>query len=186
MTVRKVIVFLTMVGLLLLTAGPSMASEDEWYEHGRGYRGSSAKFYGVIESMPQGGYEGIWIVDGRKVLVTKQTFIEEEYGRATTGAYIEVKGYYEGDIFRAYKIEVKRAGNYKQSYFSKFYGVIEWMPKDSKEGVWIISGKAVKVGNRTRIKEEYGRLSIGATVEVKGNPSTDLFIASEIEVKGGK
>ena len=183
MTVRKLIVFVTMVGLMFLMAGNSSGSEDEWYEHGRGYSGSTAKFYGVVESMPEKGYEGIWIVDGRRVLVTNQTFIEEEYGRATTGAYVEVKGSYSGDTFRAYKIEVKRSGNYKPSYSNKFYGVVEWLPKDTKEGVWIISGKAVKVGRHTRIKEEYGRLSVGAYVEVKGNPSGEVFIASEIEVK---
>ncbi len=183
---RRFIVFLTIVGLFFLTTAPTIASEDDWYEHGRGYRGSTAKFYGVVERMPEAGYEGIWIVDGRRVLVTKQTYIEEEYGRATMGAYIEVKGYYEGDTFKAYKIEVKRSGNYRPSYSNKFYGVVEWMPKDSKVGIWIISGKAVKVGRHTRIKEEYGKLSIGSTVEVKGNSSADLFIASEIEVKSGK
>ncbi len=183
MEAKKLIVLVTIVGVLLFVTGKSLASEDEWYEHGRGWNGNSAKFYGVVESMPEMGYEGVWIVDGRRVLVTKQTYIEEEYGRATVGAYVEVKGTYSGDTFRAYKIEVKRGGTYKPSYSSKFYGVVEWMPKDRKEGIWIINGRGVKVGKHTRIKEEHGRLSIGAYVEVKGNPAGDIFVAHEIEVK---
>ncbi len=182
MTVRKFIIFITIFGMLLST-GRIMASEDEWYEHGRGYSGSTAKFYGVVESMPEKGYTGVWVINGRKVLVTEQTYIEEEYGRATKGAYVEVKGVYSGDTFKASKIEVKRSGNYKPSYRSKFYGVVEWMPRDGKEGVWIISGRAVKVDRHTRIKEEHGRLSVGAPVEVKGNPLGEVFVASEIEVK---
>ncbi len=184
MKARKLIVLMTMAGLFLFMTGRSMASENEWYEHGRGNSGSSAKFYGVVESLPDNGYEGIWIIDGRKVVVTNQTYVEEEYGKAATGAYVEVKGSYSGDTFRAYKIEVKRGGNYAPPSSSKFYGVVDWMPEDGKEGVWIISGKAVKVNRHTRIKEEHGRLSAGTTVEVKGNPSGEIFIATEIEVKG--
>jgi hypothetical protein len=52
---------------------------------------------------------GIWTVSGKQVEVTKDTYIEEEYGKAEVGAYVEVKGKQDGKIFKANKIEVKRA-----------------------------------------------------------------------------
>ncbi len=74
--------------------------------HGSGY--TRAKFYGIIEMMPKSGLEGKWKVNGRTINVTPRTRIEEEYGKAVTGAYVEVKGGYSGNSFIAYKIEVKR------------------------------------------------------------------------------
>lgn len=78
------------------------------HKHGLGY--THAKFYGIIEKMPDKGMEGAWQVNGRMINVTPRTRIEEEYGRAVTGAYVEVKGGYSGESFVARKIEVKRSG----------------------------------------------------------------------------
>lgn len=95
---------------LVLTAGAILASEYERrggkdYEHHERYEG---KFYGTVSKIPEGGI-GTWVINGKEVLVTKETLIEEEYGKAVVGAYIEVKGKYDGKTFTAYKIEVKRA-----------------------------------------------------------------------------
>ncbi len=74
--------------------------------HDAGY--TQAKFYGIIEEMPKSGLDGKWKINGRTVNVTSRTRIEEEYGKAVTGAYVEVKGEYSNNSFIAYKIEVKR------------------------------------------------------------------------------
>lgn len=70
----------------------------ERYEH---------EFYGTIENLPE-GLIGIWTVSGMKVEVTKDTYVDEKYGKVTVGAYVEVKGKKEGRIFKAYKIEIKK------------------------------------------------------------------------------
>lgn len=99
------------VGLaLVLTTGMVLASEherleDRNYEHRERYE---SKIYGTVIKIPEGSL-GTWVVDGKEVLVTKDTFIKEEYGKAVVGAYVEVKGNYDGKTFKAYKIEVKRS-----------------------------------------------------------------------------
>lgn len=106
--VAAFVVFMLAMG----SAAYAVASEDEYeeYDHYREYPG---KFYGTVEGMPETGREGIWIINGREVLVTGGTKIEEEYGRAAAGAYVEVKGNYSGKLFTAYEIEVKEASRYR-------------------------------------------------------------------------
>lgn len=106
---KNLIAVLTVCLTLVFTAGVVFASEYERhgreYEHHERYEG---KFYGTVSKIPEGGI-GTWIINGKEVMVTEETIIEEEYGKATVGAYVEVKGKYDGKTFRAYKIEVKRA-----------------------------------------------------------------------------
>lgn len=99
------------VGLaLVLTTVTVLASEHERsggrrYEQHERYE---SKIYGTVSKIPEGGL-GTWIVNGKEVLVTKDTFIKEEHGKAEVGAYVEVTGSYDGKTFTAHKIEVKRA-----------------------------------------------------------------------------
>ncbi|MFZ7125111.1 MAG: DUF5666 domain-containing protein [Desulfobacterales bacterium] len=81
--------------------GVSMARDD----HGR--RGRH-EIHGVVERLPDSGFEGTWIVDGQKVLVTWETAIDQEHGRITIGSYVEVKGDHSGDIISARRIELKK------------------------------------------------------------------------------
>jgi len=94
----------------VLTAGPAFSSgrhgDDSYERHDSGR--SESKLYGTVQQMPS-GRTGTWTVNGREVIVTGETRIKEEYGRAVNGAYVEVEGNNSGKAFTAYKIEVKRA-----------------------------------------------------------------------------
>ncbi|CAK8722441.1 MAG: hypothetical protein D3917_15155 [Candidatus Electrothrix sp. AX5] len=70
-------------------------------------RRSSAKFYGTVETLPQAGFNGVWKIDGREVVVTRNTRIKEEYSRLAVGSIVEVEGRLSGNTFTAYEIEVK-------------------------------------------------------------------------------
>lgn len=99
------------VGLVIaLTAGTVFSSEYEKREGRESQRSETTKtkFYGTVAKMPDGG-TGTWVVDGKEIQVAKDTVIEEEHGKAAVGAYVEVKGSYDGKTFKARKIEVKRA-----------------------------------------------------------------------------
>jgi hypothetical protein len=87
-----------------LLAGAVNAGGNEKTENEDTY---NAKFYGVIESMPESGWEGIWVVNGREILITGDTRIEEEHGKAEVGAYVEVEGNYVEKTFTVYKIEIR-------------------------------------------------------------------------------
>jgi hypothetical protein len=105
------IISATMILLLVLALSEwrAMGGEHGW----RGDRSEKhreiyeSKFYGEVEKIPE-DFFGEWIISERTILVTKDTFIEEEYGRATVGAYVEVEGTNQGKTIKAYKIEVKR------------------------------------------------------------------------------
>jgi len=93
-----------------LTSGQAVSSsykDGETHERHESSRNES-KFYGTVEKLPADRI-GIWMVHGREILVTKDTRIKEEYGKAAVGSYVEVEGNNSGKNFSAYKIEVKRA-----------------------------------------------------------------------------
>lgn len=101
---------LTVGMVTVLSAGPACSSgreDDEAYEQ-RGAGKSESKFYGTVQKIPA-EQTGTWVVNGREIMVAKDTRIKEEYGKAVEGAYVEVEGNNTGKTFTAYKIEVKRA-----------------------------------------------------------------------------
>ena len=145
----------------------------------------TGKFYGEVESLPDNGYAGIWTINGTKVQVSNNTAIEEKHGKASVGAFAEVKGQQSGDIFTAYEIEIKQGKDFKKSsYPGKFYGTIERLPEKGWQGIWIINGREILMTGQTKIEEEYGKVAVGALVKVEGNYSGNKFTAYEIEVKG--
>ncbi|MEW6054394.1 MAG: DUF5666 domain-containing protein [Nitrospirota bacterium] len=100
--ISKILVSWILFALFAVTAVASESDET------RSHDSYPAKFYGVIEKMPGRSWKGIWVVNGREILVTDQTKIEEKYGKAEAGAYIEVEGNYLDETFTAYEIEVRR------------------------------------------------------------------------------
>jgi hypothetical protein len=69
---------------------------------------------------------------------------------------------------------------------SKFYGVVQTMPTNGYIGEWKIDGKIVTVTKETKIKEEEGKLAVGAYVEVEGATSEGKFLATELETEKKK
>ena len=65
------------------------------------------KIRGTIERVPA-SKDGIWIVNGVEILVSKDTVINEKHGKAEVGASVEVEGTYSGNSLAAREIEVKR------------------------------------------------------------------------------
>jgi hypothetical protein len=106
---------------------------------------------------------------------------------ALTCAFAAASASASGDEYyehgRRYEHDRYYGGEYGSYYEGKFYGIVESMPPGGIFGMWRIRGREILVTERTFIKEEYGRIGIGAQVEVKGGGSP--FTAYEIEVKSG-
>lgn len=104
------LVILVFAAIIFLFPAPPVFGSS--YEKGKG-RDYELKekyeneFYGTIEKLPD-SLTGIWTISGRQVSVSKDTYIDEEHGKARVGAYVEVKGRQDGKAFKAYKIEIKR------------------------------------------------------------------------------
>lgn len=171
-----------LTAIMVFSGSQLVLASDDYTE------GYQSKLYGTVEEMPD-GYMGTWIVNGRQVEVTPRTEIKQEYGQATVGSYVEIKGKNDGQVFHAYELEVKRGiGSSNSPSYSEraengeFYGTISSKPQGML-GTWIIDGREVYVNELTRIEEEYGRAEIGARVEVKGHFMKGTFVAREFEVK---
>lgn len=99
------LMLLFIVTVILLSHIPARSAETDDNIDQEHYM---ARFYGVIEYMPEGGPEGMWTVNDREILVTGETRIEEEFGKAEIGAYVEIEGDYAEKTFNAFNIEVKK------------------------------------------------------------------------------
>ncbi len=187
----KTISMMLISGIVLsLFAAAAFAGSDERKGSPAGF---IAKFYGTVERLPEKGWEGTWIVNGREILVTGHTKIEEEYGRVAVGSYVKVEGNYSGKTFTAYEIEVKgdKRAHYDKShqdkaYNIKFSGAIESIPQDGYEGLWVIGGRKVEVNSKTLIDETGGKALVGSYAEVKGIRTGKTVTAHEIEVRRGR
>ena len=91
---------LTVISLSLLIAGNAFA----WAARPPEVYGQ--KRHGIIMEIPK-GRTGIWKVTGERVEVSKETDIVEAEGKAEPGAFVEVTGKDQGNVFKAYRIEVK-------------------------------------------------------------------------------
>jgi hypothetical protein len=194
-TMKKLMSAITVLVLVMGFSAVSYASENEYGdrdedENSEYHSNYPGKFYGPVEEMPETGREGIWIINGREVLVTKSTKIEEEHGKVAAGAYVEVEGDYSGKTFTAYEIEVKGESSSdddspqsEKMYNIKFSGIIETIPETGYDGLWIIDGRKVQVTSKTLIDETEERASVGAHTEVKGIRIGDTITAYEIEIE---
>lgn len=102
-----------MVVTMVLISATVLPALADWFDdphHGERHASdlNESKFYGTVENIPCGGI-GAWVVNGRAIIVTRETRIKEKYGLAATGSYVEIKGNNTGKTFIAYKVEVKRS-----------------------------------------------------------------------------
>ena len=179
--------------VLFISLAPSavFSCKDDYYEHSKrigeaeqlpaGYR---TKIYGTVESLPEKGFSGVWIVNGRQVVVTEDTFLEEEHGTVQLGAFVEIKGAQSGDSLAATKVEVKRAkaSGSPASMESTMSGIIESLPKGLL-GTWVVSGNEILVLKQAVITGKKGKPEIGTPVQIQGTVSGETFIVSRIEIK---
>lgn len=179
--------------VLFISLVPSavFSRDDDCNEHDKrigevgqlttGYR---SKIYGTVESLPEKGLLGVWVVNGRQVVVTKDTLLEEKHGTANPGAFVEIKAIQSGDSLTATKVEVKRANasDSPTAIENAMSGTIENLPKGLL-GTWVVSGKEVLVLKNTVITGKNLKPGIGNTVQVQGTVLGETFIASRIEIK---
>jgi hypothetical protein len=67
---------------------------------------------------------------------------------------------------------------------AKFTGVVESLPGGGLVGDWRVDGRTAHVTSSTRIEQEDGPVSVGATVKVEGRQRADGSVdATEIEVR---
>ncbi|MGQ9766770.1 MAG: DUF5666 domain-containing protein, partial [Anaerolineae bacterium] len=127
------------------------------------------QFRGTIETLPENGLIGTWVISGQSVQVTEATRIFQVKGQVAVGAEVFVIGWQQDDVITAGVITVLRSPLAGGTRF-QFQGVIGQLPTNGHPrfplvGKWVISGQEVYVQINTRITNgENAR--IGAEVEV--------------------
>lgn len=107
---KKITIVVCSIFLAVLSLGVVNAShhekteKSEHSEHGKSHEN---EFYGTVQQIPE-GHTGTWVIDGKNIQVTKDTYIEKEHGQPEVGSYVEVEGHYVDKVFTARKIETKR------------------------------------------------------------------------------
>ena len=90
---RKIMTVMMVAGLVLCLMGTVWAQRE---------------FYGTVQKLPQKGFIGQWLIDGKPVQVVKETKLDFEHGPAQIGSYVEVKGLTFQGKYVAWEIETKR------------------------------------------------------------------------------
>lgn len=104
---------LTAAAVFMLGGQPGTAAAGDRHNHERQASDRSddryeSKFYGTVERLPK-DLVGVWIVNGREIVVDKDTRIKEKHGRAEVGVYVKIEGFNREKSFVAAEIEVKQA-----------------------------------------------------------------------------
>ncbi|MFN0110007.1 MAG: DUF5666 domain-containing protein [Blastocatellia bacterium] len=173
-------VFVEIEGLLQFD-GSINASEIEVKPNG--VPGIPTKFIGKVEKIPSTtGRLGEWTISGRKVTITAQTEVKAASGDFMIGSTVEVEGAVQNDgSVIAIKLELKIVIAPPQ--FTYFRGTIEALPTAANfQGDWKISGRMVKVTDKTSLNQDKGKFVVGASVDVSGTIANNVVTASRVAV----
>lgn len=164
-----------LLAVIAILAVGSVAFADETHE-------GEVEFHGIVTSLPASGLVGDWQVNGVTVKVTEATAIDQEHGAVAVGALVEVKGTRNADrTVTATRIQVE--GMPPIGGRNEIIGLVRSLPAGTLIGDWTVNMITVHVGEQTQIKQERGRVVVGALVKVKGERQSDGSLnASEIEV----
>ena len=161
--------------------GSFLASEVKVIRGSGGGSGSEVKFYGVINSLPASSdLRGNWVVEGRNVLVTASTSLDQSRGSFAVGVRVEVEGYAQSDgSVTASSIHVDDNSTGGGSEV-KFYGVINSLPASSDlRGNWVVEGRNVLVTASTSLDQSRGSFAVGVRGEVEGYAQSDGSVTAK-------
>ncbi len=161
----------------IIQADGSILAKEIEIRAGTGGSISYTRFYGTIETLPNGStLVGTWVVSGRPVTVSSRTRIVREHGTPQVGAYVQVEGNQRTDGgVDAFAIQVERDKDAPAGAigFINFYGDIKTLPAavaGKYPGEWTIgkNSRKVNVNEATKTETQRGEIKVGAFVEVKG------------------
>ena len=127
------------------------------------------QFRGRVETLPgTSNFVGDWVVAGRTIHVTSDTFIQTKPGGpVAVGAPVKVIGTVQPDgSILARKVQTEKKDHVS---FFEFEGAIQALPSTAGfVGDWVVGGRTVHVTSLTRLGTEDCPFAVGANVEVKG------------------
>ncbi len=136
--------------------------------------------HGRIESLPENGLLGTWVISGTTYVVTTTTELRQRFGSFVVGACVQVKSDKSTNPATAQRIETKQDfvcasdddngddhhGGHLGLAHGELFGVLQSFPI-TLTGTWKIGGLDFVADANTEFKQEHGAFAISNTVEVK-------------------
>lgn len=163
-----------------------LREKDDWKCGDDDDHDKTQSIYGILESRPEGRI-GTWVVDGVAYEANARTEFDFDHGRLVPGTCVKVKVLVSSPLVakeieseRDYKCNGDDDGDSKGS----LYGLIESLPEDLQNGIWVIGGFTFVVSPTTELIDNGKVFTTGATVKV--DFTTDISntnFATRIEIK---
>jgi len=137
--------------------------------------------FGPVESMPDGGAVGTWVIAGVPYIVGERTRLDDSKGDFAVGVNVKVEFFKMPDgsrIARKIVVTDDTGGGGNGQY--RFVGVVDAKPT-AFVGDWTIGGAAFVATGSTLFNERHGLLVEGAYVAVRYTITNDQRLASEIK-----
>lgn len=153
--------------------GARIAKEIKITDKGGDQGRDEDKFVGFIDSMPEAGFVGLWVINGVEFSGTVQSKFKEDHGSFAVGAYVKVEYRTIDGVNVIHEMETEvppGAGD------DDTVGKIESMDDNptaaavSANATWVVDGKSFVVTPSTRVS---GALSTTDTVWVNSYAAAD-------------
>ena len=143
---------------------------------------SYLKLKGVAEAAP---LNGVLTVSGTRVNVAQAIY--EGGTTIVAGAFLEIKGTWDGNVLQASKVELERNDRDNDGYADRneLYGAVSSVATSNGRTQLVINGVTVDVTQAYFKNGSLTQLAVGVPVEVKGSVQGNALIASKVEFKSG-
>ena len=141
--------------------------------------------FGVIDTVPDDGSEGVWKIGGITYTVTISTELETRNGDLEVGQNVRVKYWIDENSNRVAK-QIKSmppaAGGNPQGE-PRVVGFVEAMPQDADGfiGDWTVAGVELVADANSKFDEEDGVIDLGTFVKVKYRMDGTTRVIVEME-----
>lgn len=155
------------------------------HDHGHDDIEHQAVAFGVIDSVPDGGGEGVWQISGITYTVTISTVLNTQHGALEAGQNARVKYWLDENGNRvAWQIKaMPPAAGGNQPWDLKLVGFVETMPPaaDGFIGTWTVGGVELVADANSQFDEEEGVIDVGTFVKVKYRMDGTTRVIVEME-----
>lgn len=147
--------------------------------------------YGRVETIPDGGAAGDWVISGVTYRADAATEFKPEYGPIVAGACVKVHYFDSTTPFSMRELETERdyrcsgGGDDNTPGEAEMYGELKSFPAELI-GEWVVGGMTFVADNTTEFDQRNGEFKVGITVKVHFVTKTDgTLLATEIKSKLG-
>lgn len=139
---------------------------------------------GLVQSLPERGLLGTWLIEGVEYLANESTEFEQEEGPFVEGACVEVEFFPSSTPPIIHEIETEELEDCEEAQGEErtVFGRIQSFP-EGLIGEWIVNDVTYVTTVSTEFEEEEGAFAAGVCVEIEFRDGSSPFKAKEIETE---